>query len=392
MKTKQETEKYIDSYLDDVEESDSVFLQKISEYQKIKKDYYPYEYLFEYEIGKIYQYHFDDLKKSEEYYAHIFDKMLNDEENKGEFYFCLGDLYRDFNDLEKSKIYFHKCFEFHNKLKDKVSIEYQELSLRRLGQNYESQKNFDAAEKYYLKADKISRNTKYSGIALFLLGCLYGYILDDFKKAVEYALKAELLLKNQNHQIFENYRVLGYAYSNIKEFEKSEYYYKKVLAEHHENDYLYYVYRDIGKLYCHWKKEDMAIPYLEKGLQCLTENHESYKDEFQNTVWWLAAANEGNYNYKESLNITSNMLNNNSFDTYDDMIRILNCYGRVMQKVGDFLTGYYSLVSYIKAYEASKFFEKSNESYQDVLEIKNDLYKKLPIGNRLIEKLKQKCN
>ncbi len=378
---------FIESYLAKIDEKEESLKKAVKFFKKEKFNYKPFEYLFDYEIAKISHYHLGDNRTGEKYYFEALKNIPNDDViTKGEIYFCLGNLYKDSLEYSKSNKYFFDCLDIYKNLSDLKPIEYKEICYRRIGANYEDENDYDKAIEFYLKGDKISRKTQYSGISLFLLGSLYSNKLDDEKTALNYAEKAEKLLKEKIY-IVGNYRLLGHLHLMLKNYAKAISYCEDALNKYPDQEYVIDFYTILGKIYCNWHKEEKGIQYFNLALASLKNNDPEYEERYVYLNSWMALAEEGRKNLKKALDISTSIIEKYKSSAVD-LIFPITTKGRVLQKSGNFLDGYSFLNEGLKNYEKSRFFDKSDSDYIEALDIKNELYKKLPILNKFFERFK----
>jgi hypothetical protein len=96
---------------------------------------------------------------------------------------------------------------------------------------------------------------------------------------------------------------------------------------------------------------------------------------------------EGKRELVKTLSVCSDLMKELSFKSHN-LIFPLKIIGRVLQKLGNFLDGYYFLNAGLKEYENSQFFDKNNKDYTSALKTKNEFYDKLPILNKFFERFK----
>ena len=152
--------------------------------------------------------------------------------------------------LDEAKSYvtnndFNKCLAKLNQIKDKESISSIYALVYHLGL-----KEYDKAEKYYLKAIE-----KGNVDALFNIGNLYSD-QKEYDKAEKYYLKA--IEKGNVDALFN----IGNLYSDQKEYDKAEKYYLKAI-EKGNVDALF----NIGNLYSDQKEYDKAEKYYLKAIE-----------------------------------------------------------------------------------------------------------------------------
>lgn len=385
-KKREKANSFIESYFSDTVENETTFRKAILDFQKCKQSFKPYEYLFDYEIAKIFHYHLHDLESGEKYYNEALKSILDDNTIEGEIYFCLGNLYKENKLSITSNENYFKCIDIYEKLSDIKYLEYKEICYRHIAANFEDEEDYDKAIEYYFKADKISKKTKYSGIAQFLLGSLYSNKLDDVDKALEHAEKAMNVLKEDIY-IIGNHRLISHIHLKLKNYEQAILYCNKIIEKYPESEFISDFYTILGKVYCNDNNEEKGIQFFNLALKSIRDDEPDFKEKYIHLRSWIALAEEGKNNLEQALKISSSVIE--EFEKLDEnLIFTISIKGRVLLKLNHYLDGYEFLKRKLWNYETSKYFNENDLDYIEALDLKNEHYKKLPILNRFFEKLK----
>ena len=383
---KQKAINFIESYLYKIDNNEFSLKKTVEDFQKIKRKFEPFEFLFDYEVARIYHYDLEDFEKGKKFYFEALKGSQNDDEIKGEIYFGIGCLFRDLKEYEESNKYYNLCLDLYSKKKDKHSIQYSESSLRELGSIYEDEGDYSKAIEYYKKAHELSEGTHFSGISLYYLASLYSNELDDEKTALYYAEKAEKLLKEEEY-IIGNYHLLAHIHHMLGNYQKAIQICESQIRKYKNTEYVSDFYTMLGKVYCFKKEEEKGIANFNLALKNLKSNDPEYNEAYIFLNSWIAMAEEALQNYKKSLDIISSILE--KYKTVEEnLISPISIKGRIFKKTGYFYDGYYFLNKGLRNYEKSRFFDKNEYYYIEALELKKEFYNKLPIINRWIEKIK----
>lgn len=381
-------ETFIESYLEKIDKNKKTLNQAIIDFQKEKNNFEPFGYLFDNEIANIYYYEFDDFEKGKEYFFKALKNCIKDDETKGAIYFYLGNLFTDLKNYTESNQYYKKCINVFAKKTDTDSIFFSEESMINIGQNYQLMGQLDKAKETYLKAHNLYKNTKSSGKALSFISALYHNEFSADNKALELALEAEKLIKSERMQMW-NYQLISDIYLAKEDYERAISILKFAIEKFPDHKEISDYYESIGQYYCYWHKEDEGIPFLEEAKNKLDRENSNFDVKYIHIESWIAMAYEGMWNNGKARDICLKLLEDYSFDEHD-LIFPLGIAGRVLQKQGNILDGYSVLSKGIKDYEKSRFFNENDDGYIEALETKNELFIKLPIINRLIERLKNR--
>jgi len=342
------------------------------------------KYLLLYEIAKIYQYYIEDNNNAIIFYTKSLNQNKDNDEIKGEIFFCLGNLYSDNGNYEVSNDYYKESLGVFNKIRTKEAIEYVEFIYRLLGSNAEDNNDFNLALKFYKKAESISQELYYPGIASSLIAALYLYKLDKEDYALKYALKAEKIIQDKIYQI-GNYQLLSQIYSSLNDYETSLNYSNKIIKEFPDFENISDIYKDIGTLYYFWSKYDLAIKNFNIALNKLSHDSDEYNNKFIYYSSWLAIAEKDGGSINKAINILNSLINQYP-EKVDDLLFPKKILAECMCKQGRYLDAYNLVKKAIKEYENSAIFESDDEDYNYAIKLKEEVYKKLPIINRIINK------
>ncbi len=383
--TKKKTKEVIENYIKDVPEQQNALLKACEGLLRIKGDYAPFGYLFDFEVGKILHHQLDEDSKSEKYFLAALENISgNDDEILGEIYYCLGGLYSDLKDFSKSNDFYFKCLNIYESISDPEGVEYQERCYINIGSNYEETGGYEKAKEYYKKADGLSTGT---GLANYYLASLYAFELEEYDKAIKYGLKANKYLKDKIN-IVSNLRILRHVFTKKKAFETAESYIKALFKYAPEAITLHEIHEDYGILYCLWRKEKEGIKHFEYALNELNKDDPDYDQRYIYLKTWVAQANAGLRNNDIAESICSDLI-----EKYDwgevNLIFPVRVKARILLAKREYQSAYTLLSKNLKIYETSRHFSQDAQDYNMALKIKTEAFKQLPLFNKLLEKSKK---
>lgn len=261
-------------------------------------------------IGFIYKYHFNDIKKSTPYlkkaYSHY--KRSNNNESESKLLIELGELYEQINDYKKAEIQYTKAFKIaSNSNIEDLSINSSVKIVNTYSKTYSLYRSIRKLEKSLLV---YNRYEKTRATSYYELGKLYSE-LENYKKAINKFIDSKSLWQslNNNYEVSFCNNNIAHQYLFMKDYIGAIDIYNELLlyqASIGDSLDIAFTHSFIGACYNKLNMHDSANIHLKKSIDYDIQNN---TNNGLDTKYWLIAKNHSDIEqyqkailyYKESL-------------------------------------------------------------------------------------------
>jgi len=220
-----------------------------------------------------YAHWFIDMNKSGEFAAQAL-KLAREEKDSAQIAFAfnrIGTVFLYSEQLDSALGYYKQSALLFEKLKMNTELGGATACCAK---TYEYKFEYEKAIEEYIKSLEIFEKTgvaEYYVQTLIVVGNLYAK-LDEFRNALQYYLKAEENKSYINdYDLVMLYNSIGTNYQNMGDYRNAIKYFEQAFQKcdpENSTIALAKTYVNIGNLYIAWNKNEAALDYLEKGLEC----------------------------------------------------------------------------------------------------------------------------